>query len=180
MIPKVNFLSSSSRVPLSEPEGKKQLLHNLFFAFDIMKRRRQNGELHYPKMLITISTELRHLDYKQCIENSRIIHEQKTSHTNTAGHFNTGRMVLRITWANAPVKVNSSLRQPQPGKSGDIRGTKSNVLHRKLSQYAGSWTRFAWLIEQWNLPENQPLGKIIYSKPPIMSYKRGKSLKDKY
>lgn len=83
--------------PWVSQKKKKQLLHNLFSAFDIMKLRRQNGELHYPKMLITVRTELRHLDYEQCIENSRIIHEQKTSHINTAGHFNTGMMVLRST-----------------------------------------------------------------------------------
>ena len=34
------------------------------------------------------------------------------------------------------------------------------------------------LIEQWSLIQNQPLLKTIYLKPPIISYKRGKSLKD--
>ena len=34
------------------------------------------------------------------------------------------------------------------------------------------------LMEQWSLIQNQPLLKIIYLKPPIISYKRGKSLKD--
>ena len=34
------------------------------------------------------------------------------------------------------------------------------------------------LMEQWSLPQNQPLLKTIYLKPPIISYKRGKSLKD--
>ena len=163
-----------------------------------MKLRRQNGELHYPKMLITIGTQLRHLEYKQCLGNSCIIHEQKTSHINTAGHSNTGRIVLRSTWGNGPVKVNYRLRQPQSGKSGDIRGTKINVWSRKLSRYAGSWKRFASSVpefppssctvsnlkqklrEQWNLLQNQPLEKTIYLKPPIISCKRGKFLKDKF
>ena len=34
------------------------------------------------------------------------------------------------------------------------------------------------LMEQWSLIQNQPLLKTIYLKPPITSYKRGKSLKD--
>ena len=34
------------------------------------------------------------------------------------------------------------------------------------------------LMEQWNLIQNQPLLKTIYLKPLIISYKRGKSLKD--
>jgi len=34
------------------------------------------------------------------------------------------------------------------------------------------------LMENWGLIQNQPLLKKIYTKPPIISYKRGKSLKD--
>ena len=34
------------------------------------------------------------------------------------------------------------------------------------------------LMEQWSLTQNQPLLKTIYLKPRIISYKRGKSLKD--
>ena len=34
------------------------------------------------------------------------------------------------------------------------------------------------LMEQWSLIQNQPLLKTIYLKPPIIWYKRGKSLKD--
>ena len=34
------------------------------------------------------------------------------------------------------------------------------------------------LMEQWSLIQNQPSLKTIYKKPPIISYKRGKSLKD--
>ena len=34
------------------------------------------------------------------------------------------------------------------------------------------------LTEQWSLRQNQPLLKTIYLKPPIISCKRGKSLKD--
>ena len=34
------------------------------------------------------------------------------------------------------------------------------------------------LMEQWSLTQNQPLLKTIYLKPQIISYKRGKSLKD--
>ena len=35
------------------------------------------------------------------------------------------------------------------------------------------------LMELWSLIQNQPLLKTIYLKPPIISYKRGKSLKDR-
>ena len=34
------------------------------------------------------------------------------------------------------------------------------------------------LMEQWSLTQNQPSLKTIYLKPAIISYKRGKSLKD--
>ena len=34
------------------------------------------------------------------------------------------------------------------------------------------------LTEQWSLRQNQTLLKTIYLKPPIISCKRGKSLKD--
>ena len=34
------------------------------------------------------------------------------------------------------------------------------------------------LMEQWRLIQNQPLLKTIYLKPPMISYKRGESLKD--
>ena len=34
------------------------------------------------------------------------------------------------------------------------------------------------LMEQWSLMQNQPLLNSIYLKPPIISYKRSKSLKD--
>ena len=34
------------------------------------------------------------------------------------------------------------------------------------------------LMEQWSLIQNQPLLKTIYLKHPIISYKRGKSVKD--
>ena len=35
------------------------------------------------------------------------------------------------------------------------------------------------LMANWSLIENQPLLKTIFKRPPIISYKRGKSLKDK-
>ena len=34
------------------------------------------------------------------------------------------------------------------------------------------------LMQHWSLIQNQPLLKTIYKTPPIISYKRGKSLKD--
>ena len=51
---------------------------------------------------------------------------------------------------NAPVYVNLPLPPPPPGKSGDISGTKPNVWHRKLSRYAGSWTRFASSVSDFH------------------------------
>jgi len=34
------------------------------------------------------------------------------------------------------------------------------------------------LMHKWSLIQNQPLLRTIFKKPPIISYKRGKSLKD--
>jgi len=34
------------------------------------------------------------------------------------------------------------------------------------------------LMNNWVVIQNQPLLKSVYTKPPIISYKRGKSLKD--
>jgi len=33
-------------------------------------------------------------------------------------------------------------------------------------------------MENWSSIENQPLLKTIFKKPPIISFKRGKSVKD--
>jgi len=35
------------------------------------------------------------------------------------------------------------------------------------------------VMENWSFIENQPLLETIFKKPPIISYKRGKSLKDR-
>ena len=35
------------------------------------------------------------------------------------------------------------------------------------------------LMSKWHLIQDQPLLREIYKEPPIISYKRGKSLKDK-
>ena len=34
------------------------------------------------------------------------------------------------------------------------------------------------LMKNWNLIQNQPLLRQIFKEPPIISYKKGKSLKD--
>ena len=34
------------------------------------------------------------------------------------------------------------------------------------------------LMKKWNLIQNQPLLRQIFKEPPIISYKKGKSLKD--
>ena len=34
------------------------------------------------------------------------------------------------------------------------------------------------LMSKWHLIENQPLLREIYREPPLVSYRRGKSLKD--
>ena len=36
------------------------------------------------------------------------------------------------------------------------------------------------LMNKWHLIESQPLLRQIYKEPPLISYKRGKSLKDNY
>ena len=35
-----------------------------------------------------------------------------------------------------------------------------------------------FLMKNWNLIQNQPLLRQIFKEPPIISYKKGKSLKD--
>ena len=34
------------------------------------------------------------------------------------------------------------------------------------------------LMEKWHLIENQPLLREIFKEPPLISYRKGKSLKD--
>ena len=71
------------------------------------------------------------------------------------------------------------------GKGG--HGRRHGQGQRRMNQQLQEPLRTTYLavrnlkqivMENWSLIQNQPLLKIIYKKPPIISHKRGKSLKD--
>ena len=47
-----------------------------------------------------------------------------------------------------------------------------------VTQYQPVSTLKEVLMKNWNLIQNQPLLRQIFKEPPIISYKKGKSLKD--
>ena len=51
-------------------------------------------------------------------------------------------------------------------------------LSRNINHQPPSLTVKNILMKHWQLIENQPLLRQIYKEPPIISYKRGRSLKD--
>ena len=56
--------------------------------------------------------------------------------------------------------------------------TKGKILPFVTAYHPGVKNLKQILMQEWNLIQNQPLLKTIYKTPPIISYKRGKSLKD--
>ena len=65
-------------------------------------------------------------------------------------------------------------------KKGDTPKKKADerILPFVTTYYPAVSNLKQTLMEQWSLIQNQPLLKTIYLKRPIISYKRGKSLKD--
>ena len=53
-----------------------------------------------------------------------------------------------------------------------------NILPFVTTYHPAAKTLKQIVMEKWSLIQNQPLRSAIYKKPPIISYRRGKSLKD--
>ena len=56
--------------------------------------------------------------------------------------------------------------------------TKCKIMLFVTTYHPGVKNLKQILMQHWSLIQNQPLLKTIYKTPPIISYKRGKSLKD--
>ena len=56
---------------------------------------------------------------------------------------------------------------------------KRNIAFRDTVPEPSVSTLKEVLMKKWNLIENQPLLRQFFKKPPIISYKKGKSVKDK-
>ena len=86
----------------------------------------------------------------------------------TRGYFKTviERSLSGINFADRP----SALTQ--------MKKAKERILPFVTKYYPAVNNLKQTLMEQWSVIENQLLLKTIYLKPPIISYKRGKSLKD--
>ena len=73
-------------------------------------------------------------------------------------------------------EVSFAARQPTLKKQ--TKKTKGKILPFVTAYHPGVKNLKQILMQEWNLIQNQPLLKTIYKTPPIISYKRGKSLKD--
>ena len=73
-------------------------------------------------------------------------------------------------------EVSFAARQSTPEKQ--TKKTKGNILPFVIAYHPGVNNLKQILMQEWNLIQNQPMLKTIYITPPIISYKRGKSLKD--
>ena len=56
--------------------------------------------------------------------------------------------------------------------------TKGKIMPFVMTYHPGVKNLKQILMQKWSLIQNQPLLKTIYTTPPIISYKKGKSLKD--
>ena len=56
--------------------------------------------------------------------------------------------------------------------------TKGKIMPFVTTYHPGVKNLKQILMQKWSLIQNQPLLKTIYTTPPIISYKKGKSLKD--
>ena len=69
-------------------------------------------------------------------------------------------------------------------KAIHIRKTKKKKTHKGTIPFVTKYHPAVknlkqLLMPEWSLIYNQPILKNIYKTPPIISYRRGKSLKDK-
>ena len=69
-------------------------------------------------------------------------------------------------------------RQGSRHLKNQTKKTKGKILPFVTAYHPGVKNLKQILMQEWNLIQNQPLLKTIYKTPPIISYKRGKSLKD--
>jgi len=56
--------------------------------------------------------------------------------------------------------------------------TKGKIMPFVMTYHPGLKNLKQILMQKWSLIQNQPLLKTIYTTPPIISYKKGKSLED--
>jgi len=68
-------------------------------------------------------------------------------------------------------KRQTALKKPK-------KKTKCKIMPFVTTYHAGVKNLKQILMQHWSLIQNQPLLKTIYKTPPIISYKRGKLLKD--
>ena len=73
-------------------------------------------------------------------------------------------------------KVSFAARQSTLKKQ--TKKTTGKILPFVTAYHPGVKNLKQILMQEWNLIQNQPLLKTIYKTSPIISYKRGKSLKD--
>ena len=62
--------------------------------------------------------------------------------------------------------------------SPPFKQTKGKIMPFVTTYHPGVKNLKQILMQKWSLIQNQPLLKTIYTTPPIISYKKGKSLKD--
>ena len=85
--------------------------------------------------------------------------------------FLASRFVRALVYRAGPATRQSAFKQQKHNTAERLLPfvTTYHPAGKKLKQL---------VMENWNFIENQPLPKTIFKTPPIISYKRGKSLKD--
>lgn len=81
------------------------------------------------------------------------------------------KSLIEKTLSEVSFAVQSTLKK-------QTKKTKGKILPFVTAYHPGVKNLKQILMQEWNLIQNQPLLKTIYKTPPIISYKRGKSLKD--
>lgn len=71
-----------------------------------------------------------------------------------------------------------SFAERQTALKKQTKQTKCKIMPFVTTYHPGVKNLKQILMQHWSLIQNQPLLKTIYKTPPIISYKRGKSLKD--
>ena len=66
----------------------------------------------------------------------------------------------------------------QPSLKKQTKHTKGKIMPFVTTYHPGVKDLKQTLMQKWSLIQNQPLLKTIYRTPPIISYKKGKSLRD--
>ena len=71
-----------------------------------------------------------------------------------------------------------SFAERQSALKKQTKQTKGKIMPFVTTYHPGVKNVKQILVQKWSLIQNQPLLKTIYKTPPIISYKKGKSLKD--